>query len=159
MFETMYNADGIGLAANQVGLNISLFLMDDGARDFEESKGNPIVVINPEIIAFSEEKSLYQEGCLSIPKVYEDVERPITIDVKFYDENMKEHITTLDKMQARIFQHEFDHLNGVLFFDRITPLKRALLRNKLKMVERNRFETKYDMMDSKGNIIAGIKED
>lgn len=159
MFETMYNADGIGLAANQVGLNISLFLMDDGARDEETSQGNPIVVINPEIISFSEEKSLYQEGCLSIPKVYEDVERPIAIDVKYFDENMKEHIKTLDKMQARIFQHEFDHLNGVLFFDRITPLKRALLRNKLKMVERNRFETKYDMMDAKGNIIEGFRED
>ncbi len=159
MFETMYNADGIGLAANQVGLDISLFVMDSAAKSDDDSNYYPIVLINPEIISSSEEKSFYQEGCLSIPKVYEDVERPKEIEVKYYDQNMKEVITTLNALQARIFQHELDHLNGVLFFDRITPLKKALLRNKLKMVERNRIETRYDMIDAKGNLIKGVEEE
>jgi len=159
MFETMYNADGIGLAANQVGLDISLFVMDSAAKSDDDSNYSPIVLINPEIISSSEEKSFYQEGCLSIPKVYEDVERPKEIEVKYYDQNMKEVITTLNALQARIFQHELDHLNGVLFFDRITPLKKALLRNKLKMVERNRIETRYDMIDAKGNLIKGVEEE
>lgn len=159
MFETMYNADGIGLAANQVGLDISLFVMDSAAKSDDDGNYSPIVLINPEIISSSEEKSFYQEGCLSIPKVYEDVERPKEIEVKYYDQNMKEVITTLNALQARIFQHELDHLNGVLFFDRITPLKKALLRNKLKMVERNRIETRYDMIDAKGNLIKGVEEE
>lgn len=159
MFETMYNADGIGLAANQVGLDISLFVMDSAAKKDDDSQYSPIVLINPEIISSSEEKSFYQEGCLSIPKVYEDVERPKEIEVRYFDQNMKENIITLGELPARIFQHELDHLNGVLFFDRITPLKKALLRNKLKMVERNRIETIYDMIDAKGNLIKGIEEE
>lgn len=159
MFETMYNADGIGLAANQVGLDISLFVMDSAAKSDDDSNYSPIVLINPEIISSSEEKSFYQEGCLSIPKVYEDVERPKEIEVKYYDQDMKEVITMLNALPARIFQHELDHLNGLLFFDRITPLKKALLRNKLKMVERNRIETRYDMIDAKGNLIKGVEEE
>lgn len=159
MFDTMYNADGIGLAANQVGIELSLFVMDSAAKSDDNSKYSPIVLINPEIVNPSDEKSFYQEGCLSIPKVYEDVERPKEIEVKYYDENMKEIRTLLNDLPARIFQHELDHLNGLLFFDRITPLKKALLRNKLKMVERNRIETKYDMIDAKGKLIKGVQEE
>lgn len=159
MLETMYNADGIGLAANQVGLNYSLFTIDAGAKDDDKTKYTPLVLINPKIVSFSSEKSFYQEGCLSIPKVYEDVERPISIEVSYLDLNMKEIKQEFNDLQARIFQHELDHLNGILFFDRITPLKKALLRNKLKMVERNRMETIYDMIDAKGNIIKGKVED
>lgn len=153
MFDSMYNADGIGLAANQVGLDISIFVIDEGAKDEENPSGNPIVVINPEIISFSDKIVSFQEGCLSIPKVFESVDRPAEIEVLFYDEKGREHRVVFDKFPARIFQHELDHLNGVLFFDRVLPLKRALMRNKLKMVERNRIETKYDMIDLKGNII------
>ena len=159
MLQTMYNADGIGLAANQVGLNYSIFTMDAGSKEDDKTKYTPLVLINPKIIFFSTEKSLYQEGCLSIPKVYEDVERPISIEVVYFDLNMKEIKIEFNELSARIFQHELDHLNGILFFDRISPLKKALLRNKLKMVERNRIETIYDMIDSKGNIIIGIEED
>jgi len=159
MLQTMYNADGIGLAANQVGLNYSIFTMDAGSKEDDKTKYTPLVLINPKIVSFSTEKSLYQEGCLSIPKVYEDVERPISIEVIYFDLNMKEIKIEFNELSARIFQHELDHLNGILFFDRISPLKKALLRNKLKMVERNRIETIYDMIDSKGNIIIGIEED
>lgn len=159
MLETMYNADGIGLAANQVGLNYSIFTMDAGSKEDDKSKYTPIVLINPKIISSSTELSLYQEGCLSIPKVYEDVERPISIEVEYYDLNMKLVKIEFTELSARIFQHELDHLNGILFFDRISPLKKALMRNKLKMVERNRIETIYDMIDSKGNIIKGIREE
>ena len=132
MFETMYNADGIGLAANQVGLDISLFVMDSAAKSDDNSKYSPIVLINPEIINPSEEKSFYQEGCLSIPKVYEDVERPKEIEVKYYDQNMKEVITTLNALQARIFQHELDHLNGVCFDTKVGKVSLQLAQKRRK---------------------------
>src|ERR1041385_6313251 len=115
MFETMYAAPGIGLAAIQVAQPIRLITMDLAKRDEDgESKPRPRVFINPEILSASEEKSTYEEGCLSIPEYYEEVERPAKVRVRFTDLDGKTHEEDADGLYATCIQHEIDHLNGVL---------------------------------------------
>ena len=123
MFETMYDAPGIGLAAIQIGVAKRIVTMDLGKKQDEEAK-EPRVFINPEIVWSSEEKSTYEEGCLSIPDIHEDVERPARVRVKFLDIDGKEHEEEADGLYATCIQHEIDHLNGVLFIDHISKLKR-----------------------------------
>jgi peptide deformylase len=121
MFETMYKAPGIGLAAIQVGVPVRLVVMDLSKK---ETETEPRVFVNPEIVSPSEEKSTYEEGCLSIPDVHEDVERPARVKVKYLDLDGKAHEEDADGLFATCIQHEVDHLNGVLFIDHISKLKR-----------------------------------
>ena len=121
MFETMYAAPGIGLAGIQVGVPQRVVVMDLSKKD-ETHK--PLVFINPEITWSSQEKSTHEEGCLSIPDYYEEVERPVTVKVKYEDLDGKAHEITADGLFATCIQHEVDHTNGVLFIDHISKLKR-----------------------------------
>ena len=121
MFETMYDAPGIGLAAIQVGAPVRVVTMDLSKR---EETGEPKVFINPEIVSSSEETSVYEEGCLSIPEYYEEVERPARVRVRFTDLDGKVHEEDAEGLFATCIQHEIDHLNGVLFVDYLSKLKR-----------------------------------
>ena len=121
MFETMYDAPGIGLAAIQVGVPKRIVTMDLSKKEGEK---NPRVFVNPEIVWSSDDTSVYEEGCLSIPEVHEDVERPARVTVKFLDLDGKKHEEEAEGLYATCIQHEIDHLNGVLFIDYISKLKR-----------------------------------
>jgi peptide deformylase len=122
MFETMYGAPGIGLAAIQVGVDKRIVTMDLAKKD--ESR-NPKVYINPELLWASEERATYEEGCLSIPEYYEEVERPAQVRVRYTDLEGKEQELEANGLLATCLQHEIDHLNGVLFIDHISKLKRS----------------------------------
>ena len=127
MFETMYEAPGIGLAAIQVGVPSRVIVMDLSKR---EAEAEPRVFINPEITWSSEEKSLYEEGCLSIPDVHEDVERPTRVKIRYLDLDGKLQEADAEGLFATCIQHEVDHLNGVLFIDHISKLKRERITKK-----------------------------
>ena len=131
MFETMYAAPGIGLAAIQVAQPLRLITMDL-AMKYEEGEVNPQprVFINPEIVSSSEETSIYEEGCLSIPEYYEEVERPAKVRVRFSDLQGKVHEEDAEGLFATCIQHEIDHLNGVLFIDYLSKLKRDRVQKK-----------------------------
>jgi peptide deformylase len=121
MFETMYDAPGIGLAAIQVGVPLRVVTMDLSKR---EEHAEPKVFINPEIVSSSEEMSVYEEGCLSIPDIHEDVERPARVRIRYVDVEGKLQEAEAEGLFATCIQHEIDHLNGVLFIDHISKLKR-----------------------------------
>jgi peptide deformylase len=127
MLETMYDAPGIGLAAIQIGVARRMLVLDV-SKDGEDKK--PLVFINPEVVAASDARSVYEEGCLSIPDYYAEVERPATITVKHLDRDGKEQIVEADGLLATCLQHEIDHLNGVLFIDHISKLKREMVIRK-----------------------------
>jgi peptide deformylase len=127
MFETMYDAPGIGLAAIQVGVPKRIVTVDVSRKD-EENR--PLVFINPQVVWSSEETNVYEEGCLSIPEVHEDVERPERVRVRWTDLDGKTHEATVDGLFATCIQHEIDHLNGVLFIDHISRLKRHFITKK-----------------------------
>lgn len=129
MFETMYDAPGIGLAAIQVAVPLRLITMDLSKK---EGETNPRVFINPEILSSSEEHSPYEEGCLSIPEYYEEVERPSRVRVRFMDIDGKVHEEDAEGLYATCIQHEIDHLNGVLFIDYLSKLKRDMVMKKFK---------------------------
>ena len=124
MLETMYDAPGIGLAAIQIGVARRMLVLDV-SKDGEDKK--PLVFINPEVVASSDARSVYEEGCLSIPDYYAEVERPAVITVKHLDRDGKEQLTEADGLLATCLQHEIDHLNGVLFIDHISKLKRDMV--------------------------------
>ncbi|ADZ72073.1 peptide deformylase [Polymorphum gilvum] len=121
MLETMYAAPGIGLAASQIGVLKRLFVLDVAKEDQPRA---PMVFINPEIVWASEEMSVYQEGCLSIPEYYEEVERPASVRVRFFNRDGDEQELQADGLLATCIQHEYDHLNGRLFIDYLSKLKR-----------------------------------
>ncbi len=127
MLETMYDAPGIGLAAIQIGVARRMLVIDV-AREGEEKQ--PLVFINPEIVSSSDERSVYEEGCLSIPDYYAEVERPATVGVRYLDRDGKEQTMEADSLLATCLQHEIDHLNGVLFIDHISRLKREMVVKK-----------------------------
>ena len=127
MLETMYDAPGIGLAAIQIGVARRMLVLDV-SKDGEDKK--PLVFINPEVVASSDARSVYEEGCLSIPDYYAEVERPAAIKVKHLDRDGKEQLTEADGLLATCLQHEIDHLNGVLFIDHISKLKREMVIRK-----------------------------
>jgi peptide deformylase len=137
MLETMYAAPGIGLAAIQVAQPVRLITMDLAKRDEEgESTPRPRVFINPEILAVSEERSVYEEGCLSIPEYYEEVERPARVRIRFTDLDGKLHEEDAEGLFATCIQHEIDHLNGVLFVDYLSKLKRDRVLKKFTKAAR-----------------------
>jgi peptide deformylase len=133
MFETMYAAPGIGLAAIQVGVPKRLLVIDLQEEQDEEGKPvkDPRVFINPEILEASEELQVYQEGCLSVPDQYADVERPATIRARWQDREGRTHEEQLDGLLAVCLQHEMDHLEGVLFIDHLSRLKREMVLKRL----------------------------
>jgi peptide deformylase len=137
MFDTMYDAPGIGLAAIQVGVPLRVVTMDLSKKDDHRE---PAVFINPEIVAFSEEKSVYEEGCLSIPDIHEDVERPARVTIRYLDLDGTPWEAEADGLFATCIQHEVDHLNGVLFIDHISKLKRDRIVKKFTKVAKRTVE-------------------
>lgn len=135
MLDTMYDAPGIGLAAIQVGEPLRMLVIDL-AKEGEEPA--PRVVINPEVLSRSDDRSVYEEGCLSIPDYYAEVERPAKVRVKYLDEHGKEHEVEADGLLATCLQHEIDHLDGVLFIDYISKLKRDMVMRKFKKLAKDR---------------------
>lgn len=135
MIETMYDAPGIGLAAIQVGVPRRLLVIDVAGKD---DPPNPQVFINPELVATGDDTNVYEEGCLSIPDYYAEVERPETITVKHLDRDGKERVTEADGLLATCLQHEIDHLNGVLFIDHISKLKRDMVVRKFTKLAKQR---------------------
>ena len=128
MLDTMYDAPGIGLAAVQIGVDRRMLVIDV-AREGEEK--TPLVFINPEVVASSDERSVYEEGCLSIPDYYAEVERPAEVTVEYFDVDGVKQTVKADGLLATCLQHEIDHLNGVLFIDHISRLKRDMVLKKL----------------------------
>ena len=151
MFETMYNSNGIGLAAPQIGESLRIFIVDTGVAGEKENQEGSFrgVFINPEIVAFVGEDEGFEEGCLSIPHIREEVFRPEGVDVEYYDMDFKKQTLELDGLLARVFQHEFDHLEGVLFTDLISPLRRGLLKSKLEKIKKGKVKVDYPMRFSK----------
>lgn len=135
MLETMYDAPGIGLAAIQIGEPIRMLVIDLAKEDEEPA---PQVFINPEVVDSSDERSTYEEGCLSIPDYYAEVERPAAVHVQFLDRNGKEQEIFAEGLMATCLQHEIDHLNGVLFIDHISKLKRDMVVKKFKKIAKDR---------------------
>ena len=154
MFETMYNAYGVGLAAPQIGLPIRLFLVDTSpfAEDEELSDEEKLalkdfkrVFINAKITTEEGEEWTFNEGCLSIPDVREDVLRQPRITVEFVDENFNPHIETFDGLIARVIQHEYDHIEGILFTDKLSGFKKRLLKSKLLNISKGKIRVDYKM--------------
>ncbi len=136
MLETMYDAPGIGLAAPQVGVGKRLLVMDC-VKD-ETVAPRPMVLINPEVTWSSEEMNTYEEGCLSIPEQYAEVERPAVVDVSWLGLDGARHTERFDGLWATCVQHEIDHLNGKLFIDYLKPLKRQMITRKMQKLKRER---------------------
>ncbi|MDA9563285.1 peptide deformylase [Flavobacteriales bacterium] len=152
MFETMYNAAGVGLAAPQIGKSIRLFIVDaapfaedDEEDEYPEAKDFKRVFINPEIVEESGDEWGFEEGCLSIPNIREEVYRQSDLYIEYYDEKFEFQKEKLSGITARIVQHEYDHIEGILFTDHLNPLKRRLLKRKLVEISKGVTSAKYKM--------------
>lgn len=156
MWETMYASSGVGLAAPQINKDIRLFVMDS-AQIFEnleedekgvypDAPGIKKVFINAHIVSVDGDEWVYNEGCLSIPKIREDVYRPEVVTLKYMDENFKEHTETFNGITARVIQHEYDHIDGKLFIDYLKPLRRKLLQGKLNDISKGKVKMDYKMI-------------
>ena len=153
MYETMYNANGVGLAAPQIGKSIRLFIIDTAPFlniDEYEIEGIKVesikqIFINPVIIKESGDRWSFEEGCLSIPHVREDVKRKSDINIEFYDENFTLNKKSFSGIVARVIQHEYDHIQGILFTDKLTSFKKRLLKNKLNNIEKGNIDIDYLM--------------
>ena len=154
MKETMYNASGVGLAAPQIGKAIRLFLIDaspfaedDNLSEEERTvlKSFNRVFINPKILEEEGEEWIFNEGCLSIPDVREDVSRQPKITIEYQDENFKVHTETLEGLAARVFQHEYDHIEGILFTDKLSTLKKRIIKKKLENISKGKISADYRM--------------
>lgn len=147
MFDTMYNAHGVGLAAPQVGHSLRLFITDGApfAEDEPELEKFKQVFINPVIVDEEGEAWKFNEGCLSIPGVREDILRKPNINVVYYNENFEKQMGTFSGLAARIIQHEFDHIEGILFTDKLSPIKKRLLRGKLEDISNGKTSVDYKM--------------
>ncbi|WP_332065287.1 peptide deformylase [Bartonella sp. CB189] len=131
MLDTMYDAKGIGLAAIQVGIPLRMLVIDISEND-ENTSRNPLIIINPEILWLSDERNIYKEGCLSIPEYYAEVERPKRLCIRYEDIQGKKRELEANNLLATCLQHEIDHLNGRLFVDHISKIKRDMAIRKLK---------------------------
>ena len=148
MYETMHATSGVGLAAPQVNLPIRLLVMDATpyAEEDPQAKDFKRVLINPEIIEEEGENWVFNEGCLSIPEIREDVERKPNIRIQYYDENWKFHDEKYTSVMARIIQHECDHLEGILFVDRVSNIRKMLLKRRLLDISKGNIDVKYKMI-------------
>ena len=157
MWETMYEAEGVGLAAPQIGESIRMFVAD-GSPFGEGEDGDPDcldfkrVMINPVIFESSRETSVMEEGCLSIPGIREEVERPVSIKIEYFDEKWELVEEELSGIAARIVQHEYDHLDGIMIPDHITSIKRRLLHGKLRDIGLGKVPVGYRMRMPKGKL-------
>jgi len=153
MFETMYNASGVGLAAPQIGKSIRIFVVDgtpfnEGEEEDDKDpslEGFKKVFINPQVLEEDGEEWGFEEGCLSIPQIRGEVYRPERVTIQYYDTDWNQHTETYDGMAARIIQHEYDHLEGKLFTDYLTPLKRQLITKKLADITKGITKADYKM--------------
>ncbi len=146
MWETMYNAFGVGLAAPQIGLAIRLFVIDTTQIKDDLKKGEvgfKKVFINAQILEQSGKEWVYEEGCLSIPNIRGEVSRMENIKIRYYDENFVEHTETYNGINARVIQHEYDHIEGKLFTEKLKPLKRNLIQSKLKNMAEGKASADY----------------
>ena len=143
MFDTMYNSDGVGLAAPQVGQAVRIFVIDSDIDDEDELPGIKKAFINPEIVEKSGDEWIMNEGCLSLPEIREDVLRPETVKIKYMDEEFNEHIETYSGFTSRVIQHEYDHLEGVMFVDYLNPLRKRILKSKLSAISKGKVIPKY----------------
>jgi peptide deformylase len=143
MFETMEAASGIGLAAPQIGKSVRLFVVDGRPIEDKDMEGFRKVFINPEILQEDGEKWVFEEGCLSIPDVREDINRQEWLIIRYFDENWIEHEEEYDGMKARIIQHEYDHIEGILFTDHLSPLKKKLLKGRLTNISKGKVKAGY----------------
>lgn len=145
MFETLKRSEGVGLAAPQIGLPIRMFIIDLDvlSEDEPEYKGYLHTFINPEIIEESEETSTQEEGCLSIPGIHESVKRPEEVHVTYLDENLQPQDKWLTGFEARVFQHEYDHLDGKMFVDHLSAFRKQLIKNKLVAMTKGKFSASY----------------
>lgn len=154
MWETMYNASGVGLAAPQVGIPIRLFVIDAtpfaddedlSPEEQEQLKGFKKVFINAHIVEETGEEWNFNEGCLSIPDIREDVSRQDTVTLRYCDENFKAYTETFSGLVARVIQHEYDHIEGVLFTDKLSSLKKRLLKGRLSNISKGKIKVEYRM--------------
>lgn len=157
MFETMYNASGVGLAAPQIGLPIRLFLVDTvqveedpedehyDENGLKKGDGIKLAFINAEILSKDGQPYAYNEGCLSIPGIREDVVRESDIVIRYLDRDFKEHEKTFTGVNARVILHEYDHIEGILFTDHIKPLRKRLLKRQLTNITKGKVKSKYKM--------------
>lgn len=154
MHETMYNAFGVGLAAPQIGLDIRLFLVDtspfseDSVLDEKERnylKDFKRTFINAKILEETGDEWAFNEGCLSIPDVREDVFRKPKITIEYFDENFEKHVESFEGLVARVIQHEYDHIDGILFTDKLSSLKKRLIKGKLNNISKGKISIDYKM--------------
>ena len=145
MFETMYQANGVGLAAPQIGKSVRMFVVDAGPMLEEGDPPYKRVFINPEIIEESGAEWPFEEGCLSIPGIREQIIRNEKLRIKYFDEEWQEKEEELDKVKARVIQHEYDHIEGILFTDHISAFKRRLLKGKLANISKGNVTADYRM--------------
>ena len=145
MFETMYNADGVGLAAPQIGLSKRIFIVDLSPLEKEDPilKDFKKAFINAKIIEKDGDEKLMEEGCLSIPGIHEDVMRKNRIRIKYLDESLTEHDEVYTGYPARVLQHEYDHLDGIMFVDHCSPFKKKLLKGKLTDISKGKTNANY----------------
>jgi peptide deformylase len=150
MFETMHAAHGIGLAAPQIGKGIRLFVVDGTTLEDEPKlKDFKKVFVNPVMVNEEGEPWPFEEGCLSIPNIREVINRPDKIRIQYFDEDWNAHEKNFDGMKARIIQHEYDHIEGRLFIDYLTPLKKRMLKGKLNDISKGEVDTEYRILAPK----------
>ena len=150
MWDTMYKADGVGIAAPQIGQSIRLFVIDTEQIERKEpvkpgDEGFKRVFINAQMIEETGDDWTYEEGCLSIPDIRGDVDRPSNIRLKWVDENFQEHESAFTGINARVIQHEYDHLQGILFTEKLKPLKKRFVQRKLEAIKAGKVDTEYKM--------------
>ena len=149
MWETMYNAKGVGLAAPQINKEIRLFLIDTAPFADDEEVTKEVIIkqvfINARILEETGEEWNFNEGCLSIPDVREDVSRKASITIEYFDENFEKHTDTYDGLTARVIQHEYDHIQGVLFTDKISALRKRMIKGKLMDISKGKVDVSYKM--------------
>ncbi|NER15519.1 peptide deformylase [Leptobacterium flavescens] len=154
MFDTMYNASGVGLAAPQIGLPVRLFIVDAtpfaGDEELTEEEREKLdglkkVFINAKILNEEGDEWAFNEGCLSIPDVREDVFRKEFIEIEYYDEHFKKHTEKFDGLAARVIQHEYDHIEGILFTDKLSSLKKRLIKSRLNNISKGNIKVDYRM--------------
>lgn len=153
LFDTLNSiSNGVGLAANQIGAtNSALVINLSGVKEYSHLK--PFAMINPVIEEYSDEETDYEEGCLSVPDLYESVTRPKSIIVSYFDVHQKNHREELTGFLARVIQHEVDHLKGILFYQRFSPLKKTLTKNKLKKIRNGIILPDYPYISAEGELI------
>ena len=146
MFETMYAASGVGLAAPQINKSIRLFIVDTSPFKDDESPDHVVckkIFINPKITSITGESWSFSEGCLSIPEVREDVKRLSEITIEYFDKDFNKHTDTYDGLNARVILHEYDHVEGILFVDKISPLRKRMIKGKLKDITNGSLNANY----------------